>query len=109
MHSLSTMSDSSRPRRSRKSIAFQPNASGSSKSVVTSAPEAPAKVTRKMRSKSLGPGGLDALNGTEGGKDVLKSGNGNGRRESVGPLGSCTSDGSTMLILYRLHPQSDLS
>lgn len=78
------MSDSSRPRRSRKSIGFQPNASGSNKIAATPAPEAPAKGTRKTRSKSLGPGGLDVLNAAEGRKDVLKSGNGNGRRESVG-------------------------
>ncbi|KAI5858962.1 Spc7 kinetochore protein-domain-containing protein [Tricharina praecox] len=79
------MSDPSRPRRSRKSIAFQPNASGSNKSAAAPAPEAPAKSTRKTRSKSLGPGGLDALNAAEGRKDVLKSGNGNGRRESIAP------------------------
>jgi kinetochore protein Spc7/SPC105 len=72
-----------RPRRSRKSIAFQPNASGASKDNSTVVPEAPAKSIRKSRSKSLGPGGLDALNAEEKNKkDILKSGNGNGRRAS---------------------------
>ncbi|KAF8253740.1 Spc7-domain-containing protein [Wilcoxina mikolae CBS 423.85] len=74
--------ESVRPRRSRKSIAFQPNASGASKDNSTAAPEASTKSTRKTRSKSLGPGGLDALNAEENKKDILKSGNGNGRRAS---------------------------
>jgi hypothetical protein len=74
-----------RPKRSRKSIAFQPNA-GSNKTSTALAPEAPAKSSRKTRSKSLGPGGLDTLNIEEGAKEVLKNSNGNGRRASVGVL-----------------------
>ena len=73
-----------RPRRSRKSIAFQPNASGAAKDAPKPAAEAPQK--KKSRSKSLGPGGLDALNAEESKKNVLKNGNGNGRRTSVSAL-----------------------
>ncbi|CCX10554.1 Similar to Kinetochore protein spc7; acc. no. O59757 [Pyronema omphalodes CBS 100304] len=69
-----------RPRRSRKSIAFQPNASEASKETAAAVPEVPTK--RKSRSKSLGPGGLAELNAEESKKDPLKNGSGNRRRES---------------------------
>jgi hypothetical protein len=69
-----------RPRRSRKSIAFQPNASDASKETAAAVPEVPTK--RKSRSKSLGPGGLAELNAEESKKDPLKNGSGNRRRES---------------------------
>jgi hypothetical protein len=73
-----------RKRRSRKSIATQPNTAKNKESDAPE-PEAPAKNMRKSRSKSLGPGGLSALNAEEGnGKSgILKNGNGNGRRASV--------------------------
>ena len=81
---LEMSGETTRPRRSRKSIAFQPNASGAAKDAPKPAAEAPQK--KKSRSKSLGPGGLDALNAEESKRNVLKNGNGNGRRTSVSVL-----------------------
>ncbi|KAI5805033.1 Spc7 kinetochore protein-domain-containing protein [Geopyxis carbonaria] len=73
-----------RPRRSRKSIAFQPHSSGKKDSQILTPPEPATKNARKSRSKSLGPGGLEALNAAEGGKQgILKDGSGNEGRESV--------------------------
>ncbi|CUS09801.1 unnamed protein product, partial [Tuber aestivum] len=74
-----------KPRRSRKSIAVMPSSSAAttqiSKENSSSTESAIAKPTRKSRSKSLGPGGLDALNDTSNGRG-LKDANGNGRRIS---------------------------
>ncbi|KAG0644661.1 Spc7 kinetochore protein-domain-containing protein [Tuber brumale] len=74
-----------KPRRSRKSIAVMPSSSVAStqisKESSSSTESTIAKPTRKSRSKSLGPGGLDALNGTSNGRG-LKDANGNGRRVS---------------------------
>ncbi|CAZ86060.1 unnamed protein product [Tuber melanosporum] len=74
-----------KPRRSRKSIAVMPSSSVASTQISkensSSTESTIAKPTRKSRSKSLGPGGLDALNGTSNGRG-LKDANGNGRRVS---------------------------
>ncbi|RPA92531.1 Spc7-domain-containing protein [Choiromyces venosus 120613-1] len=73
-----------KPRRSRKSIAVMPTSSAATPQINKnpfSSTEPTAKPTRKSRSKSLGPGGLDALNGTSNGRG-LKDANGNGRRVS---------------------------
>jgi len=74
-----------KPRRSRKSIAVIPTSSVAATQVgkenSSSAESAAARPTRKSRSKSLGPGGLDALNGESNGRG-LKDANGNGRRVS---------------------------
>ncbi|PUU77847.1 Spc7 kinetochore protein-domain-containing protein [Tuber borchii] len=72
-----------KPRRSRKSIAVMPTSSvaQASKENSSSTESTAAKPTRKSRSKSLGPGGLDALNGESNGRG-LKDANGNGRRVS---------------------------
>jgi hypothetical protein len=68
---------SKQTRHSRKSIAYQPH---TNKEVSAPLPEAPAKISRKTRSKSLGPDGLDVENK----KNALKDGAGN--RVSVGRL-----------------------
>lgn len=90
-------------RRSRKSIAVMPTNAAATTSSNSSAPGEGSKERerereketetlalkpkKKSRSKSLGPGGLlDASGGAEAGSsgNGLKSGSGNGRRESVG-------------------------
>ena len=95
-----------KPRRSRKSIAVMPTSSVAqiSKENSSSTELTAAKPTRKSRSKSLGPGGLDALNGESNGRG-LKDANGNGRRVSSVcdykfPL-LCICNGLTGSLLFR--------
>ncbi|TGZ83242.1 Spc7-domain-containing protein [Ascodesmis nigricans] len=76
-------SEQPRPRRSRKSIGFQPNSATATHDPLTAA-VGNSKPSRKSRSKSLGPGGLEALNAAAG-AGILKASNGNGRRESIAP------------------------
>ena len=72
-----------RPKRDRKSIAIQPNTAAATAAAVAAA-NAPSRPVRKSRSKSLGPGGIEALNANETEKEVLTAINENSRRASVG-------------------------
>ncbi|KAH0610235.1 uncharacterized protein H6S33_011762 [Morchella sextelata] len=94
-------------RRSRKSIAVMPNAAATNNNV----PEGGSKEStslalkpkKKSRSKSLGPGGLDA-NGGASAENGLKSGSGNGRRESLAPAATVKSILKPTLPISPLKP-----